>query len=55
MHGFLDVGDTRQAAGDIAQAREDWQQALAIFEDLQDAEADQVRAKLASTRDPDAA
>jgi DNA-binding SARP family transcriptional activator/tetratricopeptide (TPR) repeat protein len=49
------LGDTRQAAGDIAQAREDWQQALAIFEDLQDAEADQVRAKLASTRDPDAA
>jgi tetratricopeptide (TPR) repeat protein len=45
------LGDTRQAAGDLAQARQAWQQALAIFDDLQHPDADQVRAKLASTND----
>ena len=42
------LGDTRQAAGELAQAREAWQQALAIFEDLQHPDAGQVRAKLSS-------
>jgi tetratricopeptide (TPR) repeat protein len=41
------LGDTRHAAGDLRRAREAWQQALPIFEDLQHPDADQVRAKLA--------
>jgi tetratricopeptide (TPR) repeat protein len=45
------LGDTRHAAGELAQAREARQQALAILEDLQHPDADQVRAKLASTND----
>jgi DNA-binding SARP family transcriptional activator len=45
------LGDTRQAAGELAQARQAWQQALAILQDLQHPDADQVRAKLASTND----
>jgi tetratricopeptide (TPR) repeat protein/transcriptional regulator with XRE-family HTH domain len=45
------LGDARHAVGELAQAREAWQQALAIFEDLQHPDADQVRAKLASTND----
>ena len=44
-------GDFRQTAGELALAREAWQQALAILEDLQHRDADQVRAKLASTND----
>jgi tetratricopeptide (TPR) repeat protein len=43
------LGDTHQAAGELAQAREAWQQALAILDDLQHPDAGQVRAKLAST------
>jgi tetratricopeptide (TPR) repeat protein/transcriptional regulator with XRE-family HTH domain len=43
------LGDTHHAAGELAQARETWQQALAILEDIQHRDADQVRAKLAST------
>jgi DNA-binding SARP family transcriptional activator/tetratricopeptide (TPR) repeat protein len=42
------LGDTRHVAGEMTQAREAWQQALAILEDLQHADAGQVRAKLAS-------
>jgi DNA-binding SARP family transcriptional activator len=45
------LGDTRNAAGELAQARKAWQQALAILEDIQHPNADQVRAKLASTND----
>ena len=45
------LGDTRQAAGELAQARQAWQQALVILEDLQHLDAEQVRAKLASTND----
>jgi DNA-binding SARP family transcriptional activator len=41
------LGDARRAAGDLAQAGEAWQQALAILEDLQHANADHVRARLA--------
>jgi hypothetical protein len=42
------LGDTRHADGELTQAREAWQQALAILEDLEHPDADQVRAKLAS-------
>ncbi len=45
------LGHTRQAAGELAQAREAWQQALEILEELHHPDADQVRAKLASTND----
>jgi DNA-binding SARP family transcriptional activator/tetratricopeptide (TPR) repeat protein len=43
---LIHLGDTRQAAGDLAQAQQAWHQALAILDDLQHADADQVRAKL---------
>src|SRR5262245_19094212 len=45
------LGDTRHAAGELAQARQAWQQALAILEDIQHPDAGQVRAKLAGTND----
>jgi|GEM_PF-4772242 hypothetical protein len=45
------LGDTRRTAGEPAQAREAWQQALAILEDLRHPDADRVRAELASTND----
>jgi tetratricopeptide (TPR) repeat protein/transcriptional regulator with XRE-family HTH domain len=45
------LGDTRRDAGELPQARKAWQQALAILEDLQHPDADQTRAKLASTND----
>jgi hypothetical protein len=41
------LGDVRQAAGELPQAREAWQQALVILDELHHAGADQVRAKLA--------
>jgi hypothetical protein len=40
------------AAGDLPQARQAWQQALAIFEDLQHPDAEKVRAKLDSGGEP---
>jgi tetratricopeptide (TPR) repeat protein/transcriptional regulator with XRE-family HTH domain len=43
------LGDNHHAAGKPTQAREAWQQAVAILDDLQHPDADQVRAKLAST------
>jgi len=46
------LGDTRHAASELAQARQAWQQALIILEDLHHPDADQVRAKLASSNDP---
>ncbi len=45
------LGDTRHAASELAQARQAWQQALTILSDLHHPDADQVRAKLASTND----
>ncbi len=45
------VGDARHAAGELPQARQAWQQALAIYDDIQHSGADKVRAKLASTED----
>jgi tetratricopeptide (TPR) repeat protein/transcriptional regulator with XRE-family HTH domain len=44
------LGDTRHATGEFRLARDAWQQALAILEDLQQPEADQVRAKLANAK-----
>jgi tetratricopeptide (TPR) repeat protein/transcriptional regulator with XRE-family HTH domain len=43
------LGDTRHAAGEEAQARQVWQLALAIFDDLHHPDADHVRDKLART------
>jgi tetratricopeptide (TPR) repeat protein/transcriptional regulator with XRE-family HTH domain len=45
------LGDTRHAAGEPTHARQAWQQALVILDDLQHPDADQIRAKLASTTD----
>jgi DNA-binding SARP family transcriptional activator len=45
------LGDTRHAAAEWTQARQAWQQALAILDDLQHPDADSVRARLASTTD----
>ncbi len=45
------LGDTRQAAGEHAQASDAWQQALAILEDIQHPHAAKVRAKLVDTVD----
>jgi tetratricopeptide (TPR) repeat protein len=42
------LGDVRRAAGELLQARKNWQQALAILDDLQHPHAVRVRAKLAS-------
>ena len=42
------VGDMRHAADEVPQAREAWQQALAIFDEIQHPNAGNVRAKLAS-------
>jgi tetratricopeptide (TPR) repeat protein len=44
------LGETCQAADKPTQARDAWQQALAIFDDLRNSDAaDKVRAMLAST------
>jgi tetratricopeptide (TPR) repeat protein/DNA-binding XRE family transcriptional regulator len=40
------LGDAYHAVGDLDRTRETWQQALDILDDLQHADADQVRAKL---------
>jgi hypothetical protein len=44
-----------EAADEPVQAKEAWEQALAIFEELQHPGADSVRAKLADTKDHGAA
>ena len=41
-----DAGDAHHAAGDLAAARDAWQEALAIVDELHYPEADQLRAKL---------
>jgi tetratricopeptide (TPR) repeat protein len=46
------VGEARHLAGELPQARQAWQQALASYEDIHPANADRVRAKLASAKDP---
>ena len=45
------LGDAYHAAGNPGQARDAWQQALAILDDLHHPDADQVRAKLATAAD----
>jgi len=44
---LIHLGDARHAAAELPQAREAWQQALAIFDDLQHPNAEKVRARLA--------
>lgn len=43
------LGETRHALGELAQAQDAWQQALAVVEDLRHPGAGQIRARLAST------
>jgi hypothetical protein len=43
------LGEARHAADELPQAQQAWQQALAIYDDIQHPSADKVRAKLAST------
>jgi len=45
---LTDLGDSRQAVGESLQAREAWQQALAIFDDLQHPDAAKIRTRLVS-------
>jgi tetratricopeptide (TPR) repeat protein len=41
------LGDARYAAGELPQARQAWQQALAIYDEIDHADTRKVRAKLA--------
>ena len=43
------VGDARHGVGELPQARRAWQQALAIYDEIDHPDARKVRAKLAST------
>jgi tetratricopeptide (TPR) repeat protein len=43
------IGDVRHAADDLPRARQAWQQALAIYDDIQHPDAEEIRAKLAGT------
>jgi DNA-binding SARP family transcriptional activator len=45
------IGDARHAADELPQARQAWQQALAIYDDIQHPAVGEVRTKLASTED----
>jgi tetratricopeptide (TPR) repeat protein len=45
---LTNLGDVRRAAGEPLHAREAWQQALAILDDLQHPDGAKVRAKIAS-------
>jgi len=51
------LGDAHRAAGNPAQARTAWEEALTILDTLQHPDADQIRAKLKelSASRPDAA
>jgi hypothetical protein len=40
------MGDTHYAAGSLRAARAAWQQALTILDEIDDPDADQVRARL---------
>jgi len=44
---LTNLGDIRRAVGELLQAREAWQQALAILDDLKHPDAAEVRARLA--------
>jgi hypothetical protein len=43
---LVHLGDAYHAAGQLPQARQAWREALAILEDLNHSDADQVRARL---------
>ena len=43
---LVHLGDVYHATGDLDQARQAWEQALAILEHLHHSDADQVRARL---------
>ncbi len=45
------LGDARYAAGELPQARQAWQQALAIYDDIDHPDTDKIRAKLASMKE----
>jgi DNA-binding SARP family transcriptional activator len=45
------LGDARHAAGDLPRARQAWQQALVIYDEIYHPDADKVREKLASAAD----
>ena len=49
---LVHLGDAYYAAGQLAQARQAWQEALAILEDLNHSDADQVRARLDGEEPP---
>jgi DNA-binding SARP family transcriptional activator len=46
------LGDAHQAAGDLGKARTTWEEALAVLDDLNHPDADQIRAKLGAWRGP---
>jgi hypothetical protein len=48
-HACQAAGDPGQAAGDPGQARRHWKEALTLYVGLGAPEADQVRARLATT------
>lgn len=48
-HTLTDLGDAQHEAHHLGAARDSWGQALAIFEDLEDSKANEVRARLAGT------
>ena len=43
---LIHLGDAHYAAGDVAEARLAWQEALAILDELEQPDADEVRARL---------
>jgi DNA-binding SARP family transcriptional activator/tetratricopeptide (TPR) repeat protein len=49
---LVHLGDAYYAAGQLPQARQAWQEALAILEDLDHSDADQVRARLDGEEPP---
>ena len=49
---LVHLGDAYYAAGQLPQARQAWQEALAILEDLNHSDADQVRARLDGEEPP---
>jgi len=52
---LVHLGDAYHAAGDLDHARQAWQEALAILENLNHSDADQVRARLDGGVPPPAA
>jgi tetratricopeptide (TPR) repeat protein len=41
------LGDAREAAGELPQARQAWEQAVVLYDGIQNSDADKVRGKLA--------